>query len=82
MGLYRLKTEEWLLTEIAEYEEAIKKATLGGGIGVVAGEGRRIEITECDVDKAMRTLRDLVAELARRPGYEAYRTYAISVEIG
>lgn len=82
MGRYSGETVEWLIAEIAEYRAAIKKATLGGGIGVVAGEGRRIEITKLDAQAANTVLRDLEAELARRPGYEDRAQWAIAVEIG
>jgi hypothetical protein len=57
MARYSGETVEWLIAEITEYREAIKKATLGGGIGVVAGEGRRIEITRLDVSAANLVLR-------------------------
>lgn len=82
MGRYSGETVEWLLDEITQYRDAIKAAILGGDIGVVAGEGRRIEIFKCDPRAANETLRELEAELARRPGYEDRRTWAIAVEIG
>lgn len=82
MGRYSGETEEWLLAEIAQYREAIKTATIGGGVGVVAGEGRRVEFVSCNAGEARKELRELEAELARRPGYEDRRSWAIPVEIG
>lgn len=82
MGLYSLKTDQELLDLIAKYEAAIETATIGGDVAVIAGEGRRMEFTSCNIGGAWKILRELVAELARRPGYDHLRHYAIPVEIG
>lgn len=83
MARYSGETVEWLLAEIAQYREAIKKAALGGEIAVVQGEDRRrLEIFPTQVENARMELRELEAELARRPGYEDRGHWAIPVEIG
>lgn len=62
MRLYADLTDEQLLAEISEYRGAIKQVAMGGGVGVVAGEGRRIEYTSGNVGEARTALRDLLAE--------------------
>lgn len=79
-GPYSDLTVEQLIAEIAEYRTAIKEA-IKGGVGVVAAEGRRIEYTRYDTRGARLELRELEAELARRPGYEDRTAWAIGVEI-
>jgi diaminopimelate decarboxylase len=82
MRLYADLTDEQLSAEISEYRAAIKKVALGGGIGVVAGEGRRIEYAEGNVNEARTALRDLLAEAAYRGLEIGEGGGAIPVEIG
>lgn len=83
MGRFSDLSVEQLQTEIADYRAAIKAVSAGGGVGVVAAEGRRVEYVGPNVDHARRELRDLLAELARRPGFEDRKgTGAIELEIG
>lgn len=82
MGRYSGYTVEALQTEIAEYEAAIKSATLGGQVRSVGGEGRRMDVTTVNCGDARVELRELRAELARRPGFEGLRRGGIAVEIG
>lgn len=83
MGRFSHLSVEALQAEVADYEAAIKAVALGGGVGVVVGEGRRMEITRPDVGRAETALRDLRAELARRPGYEHLRDIGgIALEVG
>ena len=66
MGLYSQMTDQELADKISKYMAAIEEAELGGGVGVVAGEGRRMEFTSANLDAAKRTLDALVLERDRR----------------
>jgi hypothetical protein len=67
MRLYEDFTDEELAAEIAAYRGAIRKADLND-VGVVAGEGRRVEFTRSNVGSARTALRDMLAEWNRRNG--------------
>lgn len=82
MRLYADLTDEQLSAEISEYSGAIKKIALGGGIAVVAGEGRRVEYASGNVGEARTALRDLLAEARIRGLSIADGGGAIPVEIG
>ena len=82
MRLYADLTDEALLAEIAEYRAAIKKVAMGGNVGVVAGEGRRIEYTAGNIEAARLELRELFAEAADRGLAVGSGGGAIPVEIG
>lgn len=81
MGLYGSLTDEELKAEIAEYRAAIKKAAMGG-VGVVAGEGRRLEYTAGNMSIARTELRELLTEAAARGMEIGEGGGAIPVEIG
>lgn len=83
MRLYADLTDDELSAEISEYRAAIKKVATGGGIAVVAGEGRRVEYVSGNVGEARTALRDLLAEASYR-GLPIAGTGggAIPVEIG
>lgn len=84
MRPYFSLTDEQLLSEIAQYRAALKEVTIGGGVGVIAGEGRRLEMTKADRNGIRAELRALYAEAAERglEGYEDDCGGAIAVEIG
>jgi len=82
MRPYADLTDEQLVAEIAEYRAAIKKAAIGGGVGVVAGEGRRIEYTAGNVGEARRELRELYTEATERGLPVGDGAGATPVEIG
>lgn len=81
MGLYSTFTDQQLLAEIKEYQGAIKAVAIGGGVGVVAGEGRRVEFVTGNVGAARTELRELVHEAVSR-GLMNSSGGAIAVEIG
>lgn len=64
-GLYASLTDEQLEAEILEYRGVIAK-TAKNGIGVIAGEGRRIEYTTGNLQAARTELRNLLTEARRR----------------
>lgn len=71
-----------LIAEIVEYRAAKKAVALGGGIAVIAGEGRRIEYTRANSSALDSELRNLLYE-ARRRGLDIGGSGgAIAVEIG
>ena len=82
MRLYADLTDEQLSAEISEYRAAIKAVAVGGGVGVVAGEGRRVEYVAGNVIEARTALRDLLAEARIRGLPIADGGGAIPVEIG
>lgn len=82
MRPYEHLTDEQLLAEIAEYRAAVKKVALGGEVGVVAGEGRRVEFVASNLDAARLELRELYAEAAYRNIGSGEGGGAIPVEIG
>jgi hypothetical protein len=59
-------TNEALLAEIAAFRKALREIALGGGVGVVAGEGRRLEFTKSNAGAASGALRDLLQEAKDR----------------
>jgi hypothetical protein len=74
-------TDEALIAEIAQFRSAIRKASLRG-VGVVSGEGRRIEFTTSNLGDARTELRELL-RIARERGLAIGGTAgAIAVEIG
>ena len=74
-------TNEALLAEIAQYRAAVKKAALRG-VGVVQGEGRRVEFTASNIQYAQSELRELL-RVARDRGLAIGGTGgAVGVEIG
>lgn len=81
-GLYTDLTDEALVAEIKSYHAAIGKQSKSG-IGVIAGEGRRIEFTRANIRDARTELRNLLNE-ARRRGLPIGDGSggAIAVEIG
>lgn len=81
MRPYADLTDEELKAEIAEFRLAIKQAAKGG-VGVVAGEGRRLEYTAGNMNIAYAALRDLYAEAAERGLAIGQGGGAIPVEIG
>ena len=62
MGLYSGLTDQELAAKITRYMTAIEEVDLGGGVGVIAGEGRRMEITAANANSARRTLDELILE--------------------
>lgn len=81
MGLYSTMTDQELLAEIKQYRDAIKATALGGGVGVIAGEGRRVEIVQSNMSEARLALRELLVEAENR-GLIDGSGGAIAVEIG
>ena len=81
MGLYATMTDQELLAEIKEYQAALKATAIGGGVGVIAGEGRRVEIVQSNTGEARLALRELLNEAANR-GLIDRQGGAIAVEIG
>lgn len=79
MGLYEDLTDEELAAEITAYREAIRKVELND-VGVVAGEGRRLEFTSGNLRDARDTLRNLMSERRRRGG--VIGGGSIALEIG
>lgn len=81
-GLYANMDDDALLAEINVFRQAIRKQSLSG-VGVIAGEGRRIEFTNSNISEARTELRNLMAE-ARRRGLSIADGFggAIAVEIG
>lgn len=74
-------TDAALLAEIAAFRAAIRKAAMNG-VGVVQGEGRRIEFTSSNVAIAQGELRELL-RVARDRGMAIGGTGGgIGVEIG
>lgn len=59
-------TDEQLLAEIKEYQAALKSRAMGGGVAVVAGEGRRVEYVGSDIALLQTALRDLITEAKSR----------------
>lgn len=82
MRPYADLTDDELTAEIKQYRDARKEALFGGGVGVIAGEGRRIEYTKTSVGGLDQELRLLYYE-ARARGLPIGGTGgAIAVEIG
>jgi hypothetical protein len=79
-GPYSDLTDVALAAEIVAYRAALREVTLGGGVAVVAGEGRRTEFVQSNLGELRLALRELLAEQARR-GNGPYGR-AIGVEIG
>jgi ribosomal protein L29 len=77
---YRDLTVEELQAQIVEYRTA-KKETATGGVGTVIAEGRRIDYVRPNQDGLNEELRELEAELARRPGFEDRGQWALGVEL-
>lgn len=74
-------TDEALLAEIATYRNAIREASTNG-VGVIAGEGRRVEFTTSNVQIARDELRELL-RVARCRGLAIGGVAgALPVEIG
>src|SRR3546814_8459444 len=66
MGLYSTMTDQELLAEIKQYRDALKAVAIGGGVGVVAGEGRRVEYVQGNSGEARLALRELLVEAQNR----------------
>lgn len=77
---YRDFTVEQLQAEIVEYRAAMKTLATGG-IATVWAEGRRVDYSPVSTTIAREELRELEAELARRPGYEDRAQWALAVEL-
>lgn len=76
-------TDDELIAEIKAYIAAKREVALGGGVGVVAGEGRRVEFTRAnakDIDVALREMAYEARERGLSIGGDA--DSAILVEIG
>lgn len=74
-------TDEALLAEIAAYRGAIREVATTN-VGVIAGEGRRVEFTKSNVTVAQTALRELLF-IARQRGLAIGGSgAALSVEIG
>lgn len=75
-------TDEALIAEITAYRKAIRDAAMRK-VGVIAGEGRRLEFTSSNVGLAQSALRDLL-RIARGRGLPigGSPNSAIAVEIG
>lgn len=74
-------TDEQLREEWRQYRAARKKSAQGG-IGVVAGEGRRLEFTPGQVGTIDLELREIGVEARRRGLDWAGDASAITVEVG
>ena len=75
MRPYAGLTDEQLEAEIQAYLAARREVALGGGVGVIAGEGRRIEYVRSNIGLLDQDLRAL--------GWEArYRGLAIGGDGG
>lgn len=59
MLVYRQLTDDALLLKMQAVADAIEKAALGDEIAVIAGEGRRMEVTRSNLGEA-RNLYDLL----------------------
>lgn len=68
MGIYSDLTDEALAAEIAAYRAARKEMTLGQGVAVIAGEGRRVEFTKANRADLDAELRALIREQDKRAG--------------
>ncbi|MET0373960.1 MAG: hypothetical protein ABW128_06845 [Rhizorhabdus sp.] len=81
MRPYINMTDDELTAEITA-TFAARKTAIGGGVAVVAGEGRRIEYTRSNLSGLDRTLRDLGFEARKRGLPIGGIGGAIAVEIG
>jgi len=81
MARYRDLTVDELQAEIVEYRAALKGLALGEAVVTVWGERRRLDYVPPNAADARNELRELEAELARRPGFEDRRQWALGVEI-
>lgn len=83
MGRYSDLTDEALDARIIKFRDAIEEIAVGGDVSVIAGEGRRMEVTRGNIGQAERILAELELEKQRRdPTYDATRCgRAISVGI-
>jgi len=82
MRPYADLTDELLIAEIEQYRAARKEAMFGGGVGVIAGEGRRIEYTKTSIRGLDEELRVLYYEARQRGLPIGGSGGAIAVEIG
>lgn len=67
MGFYSDLTDEELAAKVTELRDAYEK-TIGGGVAVIAGNGRRMEYTRADSKALMGLLRDAQNEQDERRG--------------
>lgn len=67
-SLYSDLTDEQLAAKIVQFRDAQDELALGGGVAVIAGEGRRIEYTRSQSGKLASALIELLAERDRRGG--------------
>lgn len=82
MADYRGLSDDDLRAKITRYEAAIEEIDLGGGVAVIAGEGRRMEYVQANASKARETLEDLYYERSRRwPADYPRQGRAIAVRI-
>lgn len=65
IGLYAKLSNEQLEAKIEEFHAAIQKTSMNG-VGVIAGEGRRIEYTSANLGAARTELRMLLTEARSR----------------
>jgi hypothetical protein len=59
-------SDDELVQTILAYRKAIRDVAMGGGVGVVAGENRRLEFTQANVKLAQTAMRDLLGEASDR----------------
>lgn len=62
MARYSDLTDEELQGKITSFRNALEELALGGGVSVVAGEGRRMEFTRSNIKDCERLLEALEAE--------------------
>ncbi len=82
MRPYADLTDRALSDEIKQYRDARREALFGGGVGVIAGEGRRIEYTKTSIGGLDADLRLLYYEARMRGMAIGGTGGAIAVEIG
>lgn len=63
---------------VTELRSGVKEAMIGGGVAVIAGEGRRMEYTRANLKDLKAELAAAQRELARRdPNYDAGGALAV-----
>lgn len=66
-GPYAYMTDEQLTQELTDYRAALKTFAMGGSLKVIAGEGRRKEMSVGDIATLRAEYREILAEYNRRP---------------
>ncbi len=70
--------DQELAALIVELRTGLKEAMLGGGVAVVAGEGRRLEYTRANIDDLKRELTAALREKGRRdPDFDVAGAIAV-----